>query len=474
MLLTSDVVASPSLSNQGKYPFVVGFNCLNGLFAEPAEGKWITLPDGTHIKYAVPLPEALLFQDGRGALAMWSPSAFAYPDEQRWIGSELFSGIFEQGNNILGSVTTLAKVNAYIKKGVYVENLDVFTFFGDPATRLDVDIPKNSSGASGKGGGGGGCFIATAAYGSYFHPYVHILRDFRDKVLLQSHWGERVVDTYYRFSPPAAEWIRKREWARAIVRVTLLPLVFLAWLAVSTSGWTQVFFLLMPPLIILGIYLMRQKRLLRYVTFLTIIFSILWIGMGAYSTAFASGPDDDLRLIRSDETGLVVELLIPSYRVVQEGEGQSAFDKIEVMDYGTLRRQGSPDVPMRGTLIAIPDSGDISLTITAGEYESRWLRMGPALHENTFYPGPLAAKGFTGYMRDQRVMQILFYPVQYNPVTGEARIYKKIRVAVDFDGPAQGLKKAARKDGGTRSGSTHSGAYEKLLKGLLLNYSAVR
>lgn len=472
MLLTSDDAASPSLANQGRYPFVAGLNCLNGLFAEPAEGKWITLPDGTHIKYAVPLPEALLFQDGRGALAMWSPSAFAYPDEQRWIGHELFSGIFEQGNNILGSVTTMAKVNAYIKKGVYVENLDVFTFFGDPATLLAVDIQKNSSGDSGKGGGG--CFIATAAYGSYFHPYVHILRDFRDKVLLQTQWGKRVVDTYYRISPPAAEWISKREWARAIVRMTLLPLVFIAWFAIGASGWTQGGFLLMPPVIMLGIVLMRQKRLRRYVIFLTIISSILWIGLGGNSTAFASGPDDDLILIRSDETGLVVELIIPSYRVVEEGKGKSAFDKIEVMDYGSLRKTGSPEVPMRGTLIAIPENGDVSLTVTAGEYETRRLRMRPASGEDIFYPGTLAVRGFTGYMRDQRVMQILFYPVQYNPVTGEARIYKKISVAVDFGGSAQILKKAVRKDMGTSSSATNSGAYEKLLKGLLLNYSAVR
>lgn len=217
------------LSNQGMYPFVVAFNCLNGLFAEPSEGVPIILPDGTTLSYAIPLVEAMLMQADKGALAMWSPSAFAYPSEQRLIGHELFSGIFEKGNNILGSVTTAAKVNPVIKKEIYEENLDVFTFFGDPATRLALIAVKDSGGDK---SGGGGCFIATAAFGSYLHPYVMILRDFRDDVLMQSVLGRRFVNTYYRFSPPAADWISQRAWAKAVVRVLLFPLIFAAWLLI--------------------------------------------------------------------------------------------------------------------------------------------------------------------------------------------------------------------------------------------------
>ena len=146
-----------NMSNDRAYPFFIAFNCLNGLFAEPNEGKSINLPDKTAIVFSVPLPEALLFKKDGGALAMWSPAAFAYPSEQRIIGDELFSGIYQQGNTILGSVTTQAKVNAYVKNGIDVNNLDVFTFIGDPATRLAVGASvKTAAGQAGGGGGGGG------------------------------------------------------------------------------------------------------------------------------------------------------------------------------------------------------------------------------------------------------------------------------------------------------------------------------
>jgi hypothetical protein len=73
---------------------------------------------------------------------------------------------------------------------------------------------------------GGGCFIATAAYGSYFEPHVLALRDFRDRRLLTNAPGALFVKTYYRWSPPIAAVIAQHESLRWIVRVSLTPLVY--------------------------------------------------------------------------------------------------------------------------------------------------------------------------------------------------------------------------------------------------------
>ncbi len=80
---------------------------------------------------------------------------------------------------------------------------------------------------------GGFCFIATAAYGSYLDPHVYVLRQFRDWQLLPHAAGKKFVELYYQYSPPIADYIAQHDSLRSIVRVILLPIIGLAYVAMN-------------------------------------------------------------------------------------------------------------------------------------------------------------------------------------------------------------------------------------------------
>jgi serine protease len=114
--------------------------------------------------------------------------------------------------------------------------------------------------AGGGGGGGGGCFIATAAFGSPLEKHVQILRDFRDRVLLNSSAGKTFVQFYYRNSPAIADKIAQSEGLRLITRIMLMPVIGVAYLIMHLGMFmTLLLFTIFVLTVIFTIRKLRKK-----------------------------------------------------------------------------------------------------------------------------------------------------------------------------------------------------------------------
>ncbi|MEK6556350.1 MAG: CFI-box-CTERM domain-containing protein [Bdellovibrionota bacterium] len=104
------------------------------------------------------------------------------------------------------------------------------------------------------------CFITTAAYGSSFAPKVMDFRAFRNKFLVPSALGRKIIYFYYDIGPKAARWLDQNEWAKPAVRLGLLP----AWLFVETAQFlgltaAAVFFVSFFILLFCGVKIIKRR-----------------------------------------------------------------------------------------------------------------------------------------------------------------------------------------------------------------------
>jgi hypothetical protein len=177
------------------------------------------------------------------------------------------SGTYSQGIDV--GNTTSYTVSNLIDGQTYYFSVTTYNAAGDEseysnevsklATATNTTTDSGGVGGGGGGGSGGGCFIATAAYGSYLDPHVMVLREFRDKVLLKNKFGKMFVAFYYKNSPPIADRISKIEALRLATRLALTPVVY----AMAYPGATAM--LLLAALLILAI-VVRRKKLARSTT----------------------------------------------------------------------------------------------------------------------------------------------------------------------------------------------------------------
>ena len=105
----------------------------------------------------------------------------------------------------------------------------VYYWEGDFEEDAGTDTPQ------GGGSSGGGCFIATAAFGSYVNPHVQVIKDFRDEYLFMNMPGRWFVGMYNTYGPFWADQLNAHPRCKPFVRLALMPLVGISYFLVKTS-----------------------------------------------------------------------------------------------------------------------------------------------------------------------------------------------------------------------------------------------
>ncbi|MFQ5613528.1 MAG: PKD domain-containing protein, partial [Anaerolineae bacterium] len=93
------------------------------------------------------LAEEFLLIPNKGGIAAWAPSSYAFPSVNSPITEELFRALFVDNDLILGSAATTARLTAYLANSHLPLGLfEVFTYFGDPAVKLNLPATLELSG----------------------------------------------------------------------------------------------------------------------------------------------------------------------------------------------------------------------------------------------------------------------------------------------------------------------------------------
>ncbi len=252
--LTYTVEYNPDVTNASSGWMILADGLETSSFAQ----DFSRLPGGNHAKIRVSAYDGVLFGEAESAefvVPLKLPEVTI--DELPW------GTVYNPGDDILLTVDAYDPQDGSLPDDKIRWTSDISGELGYGSELIVENLEEgrhtitvtatNSAGLSsraaitvqvGSSSGSGHCFVATAAFGSYLHPYVGMLRNFRDAYLLTNSAGQAFVRWYYRVSPPLAAFIAQKAYARAAVRAVLLPAVGFSALALNIGLFWSVFLLL--------------------------------------------------------------------------------------------------------------------------------------------------------------------------------------------------------------------------------------
>ncbi len=166
-----------------------------------------------------------------------------------------------------------------------------------------------------------------------------------------------------------------------------------------------------------------------------------------------------VEMLAADDTGVVLELRTTDFESTIMSHVGQEFDRLSIGAYihGATAETARPEMPLKGVLVDIPAGKSATLSILSTELQTHsGYQVHPmpanvgdeaegtatvaevfviddnAYQQNAFYPQSAAGLGQSFVFRGQLKHQVIFYPLAYNPATGQMIHYSRIRVRVNF------------------------------------------
>jgi uncharacterized delta-60 repeat protein len=166
-----------------------------------------------------------------------------------------------------------------------------------------------------------------------------------------------------------------------------------------------------------------------------------------------------VEVLAADESGLTLELRTEGFGVQSVFVDGEEFERLRIAGYihGYTQEVGRPQLPVKGILLDVPAGKAAQVSVLHTEVEPyHGFRVYPVprtvaaeqgdtgalaevfaideafYRQEGFYPAAVASAGARYVFRDQAKHQILFYPLCFNPATGDLTLYTRIRLRVDY------------------------------------------
>ncbi len=202
-----------------------------------------------------------------------------------------------------------------------------------------------------------------------------------------------------------------------------------------------------------------KKVILFSLLFALFVFSFAW----AYRVNFRTSDGLLVELISADASKVRVEIKIPEIVMEDKVVEGKTYQLITIPGGGWLTKVGDPQIPLICRFVALPPTSGVRMEVIEEEKEIlpgtflvypfqkpplRGDNPGPEvfqLNEETYsqdrpFPGKLVEKGEISILRDLRLAPIKFFPVQFNPQTGQVTVYKRLLVDIHFEGTGENPK----------------------------------